>query len=195
VNFPLAPAIGQRLPSTALRTKIHGRQTVPVFSSLEQQQDTRTMVYIRDMGKAAFDRIMNQELPDYGITACEEGPPLSQRRIALVTTAGVHRRDDPAFSLGVGEYRIIPDDADMADLIMSHVSTNFDRTGFQQDLNVVFPIERLRELAAEGSVGSVARYHYAFMGATPPTAHEAIATDVAALLREDRVGGVVLAGV
>jgi D-proline reductase (dithiol) PrdB len=153
------------------------------------------MVYMRDMGSAAFDRIMNQELPEYGVSACQGGPPLSQRRIAIVTTAGLHRREDRPFTLGAGEYRIIPNDTDVADLIMSHVSTNFDRTGFQQDLNVVFPIERLRELAGERVIGSVARYHYAFMGATPPTAHEAIAKDLAALLREDRVDGVVLAGV
>jgi len=190
-----SPHGDRRLPSTAEGRKIQGRETDSVFDSREQQQDTCTMVYMRDMGKAAVDRIMNQELPDYGITACQEGPPLSERRIAIVTTAGLHRRDDRTFSIGVGEYRVIPDDTDMADLIMSHVSTNFDRTGYQQDLNVVFPIERLRELAAEGAIGSVARYHYAFMGATPPTAHEAIAKDLAALLREDRVDGVVLAGV
>ncbi len=153
------------------------------------------MVYMRDMSEGAFSRIMNQDLPDYGITACVEGPPLSTRRIAIITTAGLHRRQDRTFTLGMGEYRIIPDDTDMADLIMSHVSSNFDRTGFQQDFNVVFPIERLRELAAEGAIGSVAHYHYAFMGATPPTAHESVAKDLATLLREDGVGGVVLAGV
>lgn len=153
------------------------------------------MVYMRDMGKKAFDRILNQDLPDYGITACQDGPPLSRRRIAIVTTAGLHRREDRTFTMGLGEYRIIPQDTAPADLIMSHVSTNLDRTGFSQDYNVVFPLERLRELAAEGTVGSVARYHYAFMGATPPTAHAAVAKDIAALLQEDQVGGVVLAGV
>jgi D-proline reductase (dithiol) PrdB len=164
-------------------------------NSQAQLQDTEAMVYMRDMSKGAFDRIMNQELPDYGVTPCREGPPLSQRRIAIITTAGLHRREDRTFASGVGEYRIIPNDTQMSDLVMSHVSTNFDRTGFQQDLNVVFPIERLRELAADGIIGSVARYHYAFMGATPPTAHESIAGDLAALLREDRVDAVVLAGV
>ena len=109
------------------------------------------MVYMRDMSEGAFSRIMNQDLPDYGNTACLDGPPLSTRRIAIITTAGLHRRQDRTFTLGMGEYRIIPDDTDMADLIMSHVSSNFDRTGFQQDFNVVFPIERLRELAAEGN--------------------------------------------
>ncbi len=39
---------------------------------------------------------------------------------------------------------------------MSHISVNFDRTGFQQDLNTVFPIDRLRELVADGEVGSMA---------------------------------------
>lgn len=153
------------------------------------------MVYMRDMSEGAYNRIMNQELPDYGVTACREGPPVSQRRIAIVTTSGLHRREDRSFTLGAGEYRIIPEDTHVADLIMSHVSTNFDRTGFQQDINVVFPLERLREMAAEGVIGSVARYHYAFMGATPPSAQEAVAKDLAGLLREDRVEGVVLAGV
>ena len=153
------------------------------------------MVYMRDMGDAAIERIMKQELPDYGSTPCTEGPPLEQRRIAIVTTAGLHRRDDKPFTIGLGEYRIIPDDTDMNDLIMSHVSTNFDRTGFNRDLNVVFPIERLRELAADGTIGEVASFHYAFMGATPPTAHASIARDIAGLLQRDRVTGVVLAGV
>ena len=48
---------------------------------------------------------------------------------------------------------------------MSHISVNFDRSGFQQDLNVVFPVERLREMAADGEIGSVAD---SFMGATDP---------------------------
>ena len=47
------------------------------------------------------------------------GPPLTERRIALITTAGLHRKDDPPFALGSGDYRIIPSDADMDDLVMS----------------------------------------------------------------------------
>lgn len=44
---------------------------------------------------------------------------------------------------------------------MSHISTNDDRTGYQQDIHVVFSIERLKELVEEGNV---AQYHYSFMG-------------------------------
>jgi D-proline reductase (dithiol) PrdB len=153
------------------------------------------MVFMKDMPEAAYERIINQELPDYGETDCVAGPLLQERRIAIITTAGLHRREDVAFKMGVGEYRIIPDDTDMNDLIMSHISNNFDRTGFQQDLNIVFPIERLRELDDSGEIGSVAAYHYAFMGATPPTDQAAVAKDLAGLLKGDNVSGVILAGV
>jgi D-proline reductase (dithiol) PrdB len=45
---------------------------------------------------------------------------------------------------------------------------NFDRTGLQEDWNVAFPLERLKELAADGVIGSVAETHYSFMGARYP---------------------------
>ena len=153
------------------------------------------MAHLSDMPEKQRNLIVNQDLPDYDDTPCVEGPALPERKIAIITTAGLHSREDKAFTPGVGEYRIIPNDTDMNDLIMSHVSTNFDRTGYQQDLNIVFPIERLRELKESGNVGEVASYHYAFMGATPPTAHEAVAKDLAVLLKNDNVSGVLLAGV
>jgi len=153
------------------------------------------MVYLHEMPEAPRNMIVNQDLPDFGPTACADGPPLKDRKIAIITTAGLHRREDKHFSPGVGEYRIIPGDTDMDDLIMTHVSTNFDRTGFYQDVNLVFPIERLRELAEQGEIGAVADYHYAFMGATPPEVLEAAAKDLAGTLNADGVNGVVLAGV
>ena len=153
------------------------------------------MVYLHEMPEGPRNMIVNQDLPEYGETACVDGPPLEDRKVAIVTTAGLHRRDDKHFTPGVGEYRIIPGDTDIDDLIMSHVSTNFDRTGFYQDVNLVFPVDRLRELQEQGEVGEIAEYHYAFMGATPPTAMEAVAKDLAATLKTDGVNGVVLAGV
>ena len=153
------------------------------------------MVFMKDMPEAAYDRIINQELPEFDETDCVAGPPLGERRIAIVTTAGLHRREDKPFTMGVGEYRIIPDGTDMNDLMMSHISNNFDRTGFQQDLNIVFPIDRLREMDADGTIGSVAEFHYAFMGATAPTDQAAVAKDLAGLLKDDNVTGVILAGV
>ena len=128
---------------------------------------------------------------DPGSTTPVAGPPLSERRIAIVTTAGLMQRGDRPFSYGSVDYRILPTDAD-GELVMTHVSANFDRTGFQQDVNVVFPLDRLREMAADGAIGSVAKYHYAFMGASDPVAMEPAAREVADALAADRVDGIVL---
>jgi hypothetical protein len=77
-------------------------------------------------------------------------------------------------------------------LVMSHLSSNYDRTGFQQDANVVFPIDRLRELADDGLIGSIAQYHYAFMGAARLPTIEARARQVAGMLKRDAVDAVLL---
>ena len=76
---------------------------------------------------------------------------------------------------------------------MSHSSANFDRSGFAEDVNLVFPIERFRELAQEGRIGSLASIHYSFMGAgLLPEAYEASAGQVAGLLKKDEVDAVFL---
>lgn len=121
-----------------------------------------------------------------------DGPSLARRRVALISTAGLHRRDDRPFEGMSGEYRVIPSDAKARDLVMTHVSTNFDRTGFQQDWNVAFPLDRLRELAGEGSIGSVADFHYSFMGATDPVEMKAAARNLAGLLKGDGVDAALL---
>ena len=120
------------------------------------------------------------------------GPPLAQRRVAIVTTAGLQRRGDRPFTEGAGDFRIIPGDLDAADLVMSHISVNFDRSGFQEDLNSVFPVARLRELAADGVIGSVADYHYSFLGATKPSEMETTARHLAGILKGDAVDAVLL---
>jgi len=121
-------------------------------------------------------------------------PPLAQCRIAIVTTAGLHRKGDRPFgpSATATDYRVIPGDTPAADLVMSHQSVNFDRTGFQEDYNVAFPIDRLRELARGKTIGSVADYHYSFMGAATIRKLEPKARELAGLLKQDRVDAVLL---
>lgn len=63
-------------------------------------------------------------LPDYGATPFASGPQLNERRVAIVTTAGLHRRDDRAFEMGSADYRVIPGDTAAAELVMSHISVN-----------------------------------------------------------------------
>lgn len=136
--------------------------------------------------------LANLPCPTFEDKPWVQGPPLSQRRVALISTAGLHRRDDRPFVGMSGEYRIIPADTTAGELVMTHISTNFDRTGFQRDWNVVFPLDRLHELATEGVVGSVANYHYSFMGAANPADMETSARSLADCLKGDGVDAVLL---
>jgi D-proline reductase (dithiol) PrdB len=115
-------------------------------------------------------------------------PPLEHASVAIVSTAGLHRRGDAPFNVGAVDYRLLPGDVDFADVVVSHISTNFDRSAFQQDPNVWFPLDRLREMAATGEIGGVSQWHYSFMGAQPN--HEALAEageEVGRLLAADGV--------
>ncbi|MCG2750333.1 MAG: selenoprotein B glycine/betaine/sarcosine/D-proline reductase [Desulfobacteraceae bacterium] len=121
------------------------------------------------------------------------GKPLNQRRVAMISTAGLHGKNDRPFSIQPGDfYRILPGDIQASDLMMSHLSANFDRSGFQQDWNVVFPLDRLRELAKEGVIGSVADFHYSFMGANDPLQLEPDVRKLATVLKQDRVDALLL---
>jgi D-proline reductase (dithiol) PrdB len=146
------------------------------------------MARLEKMPEPQRSHIAKTRLPTFDTHPWTDGPALNMRRIAVVSTAGLHRRDDMPFTFEPGDnYRIIPGDTAANDLIMSHVSTNFDRSGFQQDWNIVFPLDRLHELSDGGYIGSVARFHYSFMGAMDPADLEQSARKLAGLLKEDRV--------
>jgi D-proline reductase (dithiol) PrdB len=147
---------------------------------------------LSDMPDVEAKHLRRIECPTYDETPLLPGKPLDQRRVAIISTAGLHRRNDRPFRPGDGSYRVILAETPANELVMSHISVNFDRTGFQQDLNVVFPIDRLRELVADGEVGSMASVHYSFMGAFPPVAAEPHARHLAGLLKADKVDAALL---
>jgi|TARA_X000001036_G_scaffold389889_1_gene387237 D-proline reductase (dithiol) PrdB len=89
--------------------------------------------------------------------------PLNESRVAIVTTAGLRIEGSADWDPGDQGFTIIPHDAE--ELTLAHFSPNFDRTGWVLDKNVVFPIDRLREMADEGIIGSLAETHVSFMGA------------------------------
>ena len=150
------------------------------------------MVRLNRIAEPLRSHLVDLDCPTFDGQPWAGGPAIDKRRVAIVSTAGIHPRDDRPFSVGAADYRIIPGETAAADLVMSHVSSNFDRSGFQQDINVVFPIDRLRELAAEGRIGSVAGYHYSVMGATTPEQMEPAAHEMAGLLKADAVDAVLL---
>jgi D-proline reductase (dithiol) PrdB len=100
------------------------------------------------------------EFPPVGGVAA---PPLAEATVALVTTAALARRGEP-WADQTHEYRLFERGAE--GLLLAHNSTNFDRSGFALDRNVVYPIDRLGEMEAEGALGRVAPRHASFIGST-----------------------------
>jgi D-proline reductase (dithiol) PrdB len=117
------------------------------------------------------------------------GKPLPASRLAIVTTAGLHRRGDRPFVPGDQTYRVIPSETPAADVIQSHTSIGFDRAAIMRDLNISFPIERARDLVARGELGGLGPSCYSFMGALRDVARLEAETgpEVARRLREEGV--------
>ena len=125
--------------------------------------------------------------------------PLAAATIALVTTAGVHHRDQPPYDMhdrdGDPSFRELDLERPLDSLTITH--DYYDHTDADRDLNVVFPVERLRDLAASGEIGAVARLAYAFMGHITgrhlETLKRLTAPEVAARLKKAGVDAVLLA--
>ncbi len=152
--------------------------------------------------------------PDYSFVKNEEIPwtdlkvDLFEARVALVTTAGVHVKDQKPFSISPEEVtpelsrfnfkekgdpsiRLIPASVDARELWIAH--PYLDVSGVEEDVNVVFPLERFPELVEENLIGEIAAQHISFMGYTPdPVDLEPSARDAVEHLKEDRVDLVVL---
>lgn len=150
------------------------------------------MARLEDLPEPMYSHLADLPCPSFESTPWALGPNLTKARIALISTAGLHRRGDRPFAGMDSDYRVIPGHTQAKDLVMTHISTNFDRTGFVQDWNVVFPLERLQELAQEKQIGSVADYHYSFMGATDPNQMASAAENLSGLLQGDQVDAVFL---
>ena len=153
------------------------------------------MVRLADLPPVQAQRLAAFECPNFTTEPWVTGPPLSQRRVAIVSSAGLLVRGRMPFRGRDPDYHTIPPGTRPEDLLISHVSINFDRTGFQEDWNVVFPIDRLNELAAEGTIGSAADTHYSFMGAAEPDLIEPHARELAGRLKQDKVDAILLAPV
>jgi len=94
--------------------------------------------------------------------------PLSQSNLALVSSAGFvlpgQQPFDGSYKGGDPSFREISSTADVKTLIETHRSESFDHAGLEKDPNVGFPVDRVRELAAAGRIGSVNHRHLSCMG-------------------------------
>ena len=127
--------------------------------------------------------------------------PLPATRVALVTSAGVARRDDRPFDQEIDlqdpwwsdqSYRVIPDGAteEQVKLFHFHVDCSFG----ERDLDCVLPMRRLRELQQRGVIGSVAADQYSFMAyvLVPNELLSVSAVEIARRMRAQGIGAAVL---
>ncbi|HXB21926.1 MAG TPA: glycine/sarcosine/betaine reductase selenoprotein B family protein [Candidatus Solibacter sp.] len=118
---------------------------------------------------------------------------LSESKIALVTTAALHLPEQPAFDDNIrggdSSFRELPADVDVSQLKIAHRSSAFDQTGALQDRNLVFPLDRFRELVSRGTAGALNHRHFSLMGSitAPARLISETAPAVASLLRKDEV--------
>ncbi len=123
--------------------------------------------------------------------------PLNKSKFAIVTTAGLHKKTQPPFDMldpnGDPGYRVL--DAEQPfEVIITH--DYYDHAAADKDINVVFPIDRLREFEHEGRIGRLAETHYSFMGHITgghvPVLMNETAPEVAARLKAAGVEAVIL---
>ncbi len=109
----------------------------------------------------AYEPWVSEDVPWTPVTK-----DLEKSMISVVTTAGVHHRDQEPFNMtdrdGDPSYRIIDYKKPLSSLMITH--DYYDHSDADKDINVVFPLERLKEFEQEGRVGRVADRHYGFMG-------------------------------
>jgi len=89
--------------------------------------------------------------------------PLAQCRIALLSSAGIHLKDQDPFNTERDDlsWREIPIASNPETFRVAHHSKNATNV---QDFNTLFPVERLQELTAEGVIASLAPEAFTFMG-------------------------------
>ena len=114
---------------------------------------------------------------------------LSQSKVALVTSAGLHLRGDAPFGRGDTSFRVIPSDTKASEILQSHSSIGFDHTAFYRDINVTFPVDRLKELVERGVIGGLSESFYSYMGAErdPKDFVEKTGPEVASLMLNEGV--------
>ena len=128
--------------------------------------------------------------------------PLADCTVSLISSAGIALKTDKPFDQegerrnpwwGDPSYRILPATATSQDVRLYHL--HIDPSYTEQDLNCLFPLQRLQELAQAGEIGRPAVRHYSIMGYIVRPAEGLLAETVPALIRnlkEDYADVVVL---
>jgi D-proline reductase (dithiol) PrdB len=146
---------------------------------------------------------INQRYPGSMIAKPEHVPlarlskPLTQTRVALISSSGVHLKSDRPMDVchpfGDFTFRRIPSEAKHVDLIIHQLKYPHDDADL--DVNVIFPIERLQELAVEGAIGGLTENFFSFIGYNldPERFERTVTANIAqAVCDEERADAVLL---
>jgi D-proline reductase (dithiol) PrdB len=134
--------------------------------------------------------------------------PLREATVALFSSGAIYRDDQDPYYPAEFTYeeamrdlrkamerfpslRVIPAEIPEERLRVGHVA--YDIRAAQKDINVIFPLTRLRELAQEGVIGALAERNYSYHGLTNiPRLMQESAPQWAQMLKEDGVDAVFL---
>ncbi|MGB9672652.1 MAG: glycine/sarcosine/betaine reductase selenoprotein B family protein [Anaerolineales bacterium] len=131
--------------------------------------------------------------------------PLNQARFTIITSAGIYLKDSqPPFDLqreqqeptwGDPSFRIIPATTRPEALAISHLHINPKH--ILTDINVIFPLKRLAQLAEQGIIGGLAQHCFSVMGyqGFPPNTiawREQTAPQIIQILQHEGVHGALL---
>ena len=134
------------------------------FMRLKNRAIARLITAFPSLGKRLVDAYHPWESEDIPWAAVTT--PLAEATVAVVTTAGVHHRDQKPFDMkdpnGDPTFRVIDSSKPLSSLMITH--DYYDHSDADRDINIVFPLERLREMVSEGTIGRLAERHYSFMG-------------------------------
>jgi D-proline reductase (dithiol) PrdB len=118
---------------------------------------------------------------------------LKDMTVAIVTAAGVHEKVDKRFNLsGDFTFRRVKDTTSSSELMVSH--GGYDNTDVNKDINCMFPIDRVHELAKDGFIKSIAPVHIGFMGGggNQEKFRNETGPEIARILKEEGVDAVLM---
>jgi len=159
----------------------------------------------RESGKQLRHRLwetINQRYPGSMIRKDEHVPlvfpskPLEKSRIALISSCGVHLRSDLPMDVchpfGDFSFRRVPSCSSPDELIIHQLKYPHDDADI--DVNVIFPIVRLQELAKDGLIGALTANFFSFIGYTmdPERFERSVASEIARAVSDDERADIAL---
>ena len=133
----------------------------------KQVDSFRFLDYLtKQVVKAWIDRALPQAIPWTPLSK-----PLADCTVALISSGGIALKTDRPFDQegerqnpwwGDPSYRVLPNTVTEKDVRVYHL--HIDPRYAEQDLNCLFPLQRLQELEQAGEIGRVAERHYSIMG-------------------------------